>query len=86
MTPVDGMVAKIPVERRDLPVSLMTYGYDPELAMWSPFHNAVYALVHSIANPLHWAVIIKISAGNTGVFRKAGTGSGKDGVNPSLHC
>lgn len=50
MTPVDGMVAKIPVEEGETStVSLMTYGYDPELAMWSPFHGAVYALVHSIA-------------------------------------
>lgn len=50
LTPVDGMVAKIPVEEGETStVSLMTYGYDPELAMWSPFHGAVYALVHSIA-------------------------------------
>lgn len=50
LSPVDGMAAKIPVEKGETStVSLMTYGYDPELAMWSPFHGAVYALVHSIA-------------------------------------
>lgn len=50
LSPVDGMVAKIPVQEGDTStVSIMTYGYDPELAIWSPFHGAVYSLLLSIA-------------------------------------
>lgn len=27
----------------------MTYGYNPYLASWSPFHGAVYAIIESIS-------------------------------------
>ena len=50
LTPVDGMVAKIPVlEGEANTASIMTYAYDPELFMWSPFHGGVYSLVHAVA-------------------------------------
>lgn len=50
VTPVDGMVAKIPVlEGETNTVSLMTHGYDPYLAEWSPFHGAWYAVWSSLA-------------------------------------
>ena len=28
--------------------TIMTYGYNPYLASWSPFHGAVYAAVESV--------------------------------------
>ena len=50
LTPVDGMVAKIPVQEGDTTTaSIMTYAYDPELFMWSTFHGGVYSLVHAVA-------------------------------------
>lgn len=50
LTPADGMVARIPVGGRETrTATLMTHGYDPELAQWSPFHGAVYALLLAAA-------------------------------------
>lgn len=49
-TPVEGMVAKIPVlHGRTKTASIFTHGYDPDLAVWSPFHGALYAVIQSIA-------------------------------------
>ena len=50
LTPAEGMVAKIPVlEGNTNTCSLMTYGYDPKLSKWSPFHGGYYAVIESIA-------------------------------------
>ena len=50
MTPPEGMVAKIPVEKGDTNTgSIMTYGYNPRISRWSPFHGAVYAVLESVA-------------------------------------
>ena len=49
-TPSEGMAAKIPVmngESKD--ASLMTFGYNPNLGTWSPFHMAFYSVIESIA-------------------------------------
>ncbi len=49
-TPADGMVAKIPVRRGETDTaSFMAHGYDPELAVWSPFHGAACAVLLSCA-------------------------------------
>lgn len=49
-TPVQGMVAKLPVlQGKTSTVSIMTHGYDPDLAVWSPYHGAVYAVLLSVA-------------------------------------
>lgn len=49
-TPAEGMAAKIPVLKGNTDTAtLMTYGYDPRLASWSPFHGAVYAVVEAVA-------------------------------------
>ncbi len=49
-TPVEGMVAKLPVLNGETKtVSIMTHGFDPALAVWSPFHGALYAIIQSIA-------------------------------------
>ncbi|SKC54084.1 phosphoribosylformylglycinamidine synthase [Maledivibacter halophilus] len=50
LTPSEGMVAKIPVlDGETNTCSIMTYGYNPRLAKWSPFHGAMYALIESIS-------------------------------------
>ncbi len=50
MTPVEGMVARIPVGGHTThTATIMTHGYDPELAQWSPFHGSVYALLLAAA-------------------------------------
>ncbi|MTI66797.1 MAG: phosphoribosylformylglycinamidine synthase [Firmicutes bacterium] len=50
LTPTEGMVAKIPVLNKETNTcSIMSYGFDPKLSKWSPFHGAMYAVVHSIA-------------------------------------
>ncbi|MDR7856713.1 phosphoribosylformylglycinamidine synthase [Tissierella sp.] len=50
LTPVEGMVAKIPVlEGETNTCSLMSYGYEPKLSKWSPFHGGYYAVIESIA-------------------------------------
>ncbi|KYH34320.1 phosphoribosylformylglycinamidine synthase [Clostridium tepidiprofundi DSM 19306] len=49
-TPTEVMAAKIPViEGETTTASLMSYGYNPYISEWSPFHGAVYAVVESIA-------------------------------------
>jgi phosphoribosylformylglycinamidine synthase len=48
-TPADGMVAKLPMRHGNTDTaSYMTHGYDPALAVWSPFHGAVYAVLLSV--------------------------------------
>ena len=50
LTPAEGMVAKIPVVNGDTTTgTIMTFGYYPELAKWSPFHGALYAIVEAVS-------------------------------------
>ncbi len=53
-TPECGMVARIPVGpgKETSTVSLMTMGYDPKAASWSPFHAAQYAVLESLTKIL----------------------------------
>ncbi|WP_371365589.1 Phosphoribosylformylglycinamidine synthase [Sporomusa rhizae] len=49
-TPVEGMVAKLPVLSGETTTgTIMTYGFNPALSSWSPFHGAVYAVVEAAA-------------------------------------
>lgn len=49
-TPTDGMVGKFPVRYGQTDsASFMAHGFDPDLAVWSPFHGAVYAVLLSVA-------------------------------------
>ncbi len=48
-TPAEGMAAKIVVpggESKD--ATLMTFGLNPELGMWSPYHMAYYSVIESV--------------------------------------
>lgn len=48
-TPTQGMVAKIPVLNGETDTStIMTYGYNPKIGKYSPFHGALYAVVESV--------------------------------------
>lgn len=50
LTPQDGMAAKIPVLKGQTDTTtLMTYGFNPDLAVWSPFHGALYSVVLSVS-------------------------------------
>ena len=49
-TPTEGMVAKLPVVSGNTTTgTIMTYGFNPDLSTWSPFHGAVYAIVEAVA-------------------------------------
>ena len=50
LTETQSMVAKLPVlEGSTDTVTMMSYGFDPNLSSWSPYHGAVYAVVSSVA-------------------------------------
>lgn len=49
-TPAEGMAAKLPVLKGDTnTVSLMSFGYNPKIGKWSPYHGALYAVVEAAA-------------------------------------
>lgn len=61
LTETQAMIAKFPVLKGKCDaVTMMSYGFDPYLSSWSPYHGAVYAVLDSVA---------KIVA-NGGDFRK----------------
>src|SRR5699024_7686823 len=50
LTETQAMVAKVPVMTGETDsVSMMSYGFDPYLSSWSPYHGAVYAVTESVA-------------------------------------
>ncbi|MCR5176433.1 MAG: phosphoribosylformylglycinamidine synthase [Anaerovibrio sp.] len=50
MTPTEGMIAKLPVlDGETTTATAMTFGYNPYLMEWSPFHGAVYSVLESVA-------------------------------------
>ena len=50
LTETQTMVAKLPVLKGTTDtVTMMSYGFDPYLSSWSPYHGAVYAVVSSVA-------------------------------------
>lgn len=49
-SPAEGMAAKLPVlEGETSTATLMSYGFNPDISQWSPFHGAQYAIVESVA-------------------------------------
>ena len=49
LTPAEGMAARVPTLNGYTNTgTIMTFGYNPYLSTWSPFHGAVYAVVESI--------------------------------------
>lgn len=50
LTEIDAMAAKIPVPLGNTnTATIMSYGYNPKISKWSPFHGAVYAVCESVA-------------------------------------
>ena len=50
LTETQAMVAKLPVLKGKCDtVTMMSYGFDPYLSSWSPYHGAVYAVLSSVA-------------------------------------
>ncbi len=49
-TPVQSMVAKLPVLSGECDaVTIMSYGFDPDLSSFSPYHGAIYACTESLS-------------------------------------
>jgi len=49
VTPSEGMVAKLPMLSGETnTATIMTYGYNPQLSKWSPFHGALYAVIDAV--------------------------------------
>ena len=55
MTPIQTMVAKLPMSyeqesgNNSETVTMMSYGFDPFLSSWSPYHGSQYAVIESVA-------------------------------------
>ena len=50
LTPTDGMAAKVPVLKGETnSATIMTFGYNPKISKWSPFHGSTYAIVESVS-------------------------------------
>ena len=50
LTPADGMAAKVPVLNGTTnSATIMTFGYNPDVSKWSPYHGATYAVVESVS-------------------------------------
>ncbi len=49
-TPSQGMAAKVPVFGQETTTgTVMTYGYDPKIGKWSPFHGGYYSVLQAVA-------------------------------------
>ncbi len=49
LTPTDAMVAKIPLLKGETnTATYMSWGFNPNIASWSPYHGAAYALTESV--------------------------------------
>ncbi|BCN30171.1 phosphoribosylformylglycinamidine synthase [Anaeromicropila herbilytica] len=50
LTPTQCMIAKLPVLKGATEtVTMMSYGFDPYLSSWSPYHGSAYAILSSVA-------------------------------------
>lgn len=50
LSPSQTMVAKLPLDKGKCDtVTMMSYGLDPYMLTWSPYHGAIYSVVHSVA-------------------------------------
>jgi len=76
-TPSECMVAKIPVLKGDtLSGTAMSYGYNPRLSKWSPFHGAMFAVIEAVSKVVasggdHHAVRLTLQE----YFERTGTDS-----------
>jgi len=49
-TPTETMAAKVPVTHGNTETcTVMSYGFNPKISKWSPFHGAVYSIIESVS-------------------------------------
>ncbi len=59
-TPQEGMAAKLPVSEGDTTTAtVMTYGFNPKISKWSPFHGAMYAVIESVTKAVAMGIDYK---------------------------
>ncbi len=59
-TPQEGMAAKLPVLEGDTTTAtVMTYGFNPKISKWSPFHGAMYAVIESVTKAVAMGIDYK---------------------------
>ena len=59
LTETQSMVAKVPVQNgKTDTVTMMSYGFDPYLSSWSPYHGAAYAVTESVEES--WLQVVTI--------------------------
>ena len=62
LTETQSMVAKLPVMNGKCDtVTMMSYGFDPYLSSWSPYHGASYAVLESVSRIVTAGVITSFS-------------------------
>jgi phosphoribosylformylglycinamidine synthase len=50
LSPAEGMAAKLPVLEGDTSTgTVMSFGYNPAIGKWSPFHGALYSIIEAVA-------------------------------------
>lgn len=50
LTETQAMIAKVPVlDGTTNSITMMSFGFDPFLSTWSPYHGAIYAVIESIS-------------------------------------
>ncbi len=60
LTPTEGMVAKVPVLGANTnTATVMTFGYNPNLSSWSPYHGAAFAVIESVSKAVAMGVDYK---------------------------
>ncbi len=60
LTPTEGMAAKVPVLGGNTnTATVMTFGYNPDLSSWSPYHGAAFAVVESVSKAVAMGVDYK---------------------------
>ncbi len=60
LTPSEGMAAKVPVLGGETnTATVMTFGYNPDLSSWSPYHGALYAVIESVSKAVALGVDYK---------------------------
>ena len=84
-TPIQTMTAKLPVlEGKTELTTMMSYGFDPYLSSWSPYHGAVYAVLESVAKIVNLPVETSVDSSDIQeYFERLGTDL-EMGVKPFL--
>ena len=88
LTETQAMVAKLPVLKgKTDTVTMMSYGFDPYLSSWSPYHGAVYAVLESVAKHCgSWRRLQQDPFHLPGVFPQNDGRSDTAGASPSQLC